>query len=89
VIRKEMAKQFSRRFAIYTSLYSRNIPTCTDINYNDQALTNVANPTYLTVSADPLSPPTVENRIAIGVFLPTFEKTLALQYFVMSCVTSK
>ena len=45
--------------------------------------------TYLTVSADPLSPPTVENLTAIGVFLPMFEKTLALQYFVMSCVTSK
>jgi hypothetical protein len=65
------------------------MPICTDINYNNQDLTNVAKPTYLTVSADPLSPPTVENRIAIGVFLPTFEKTLALQYFVMSCVTSK
>lgn len=33
--------------------------------------------------------PTVENLIPRGVFLPIFSKILALQYFVMSCVTSK
>lgn len=44
---------------------------------------------YLTVSAEPLSPPTVEHLIAIGVFFPMVEKTLALQYLVISCVTSK
>jgi hypothetical protein len=42
---------------------------------------------YLAVSADPLSPPTVENLTATGVCLPTREKTLALQMSVMSCVT--
>lgn len=44
---------------------------------------------HLTVSAEPLSPPTVEKRTVIGVFLPIAEKTLALVYLEMSCVTSK
>ena len=44
---------------------------------------------YLTVSAEPLSPPTVENLTAMGVFFPIFENTFALQYLVISCVTSK
>ncbi len=33
--------------------------------------------------------PTVENRAAMGVFLPTVLKRFALQYLLMSCVTSK
>lgn len=33
--------------------------------------------------------PTVEKRTPIGVFFPTSENTLALQYLVMSWVTSK
>ena len=33
--------------------------------------------------------PTVENRTAMGVLLPISLNTLALQYFVMSSVTSK
>lgn len=44
---------------------------------------------YLTVSAEPLSPPTVEKRIASGVFFPTWEKTFAIEYLEMSLVTSK
>ena len=44
---------------------------------------------YLALSADPLSPPTVENLTPIGVFFPISLKTLALQYLVMSWVTSK
>lgn len=44
---------------------------------------------YLTVSADPLSPPTVENLTATGVCFPMLENISALQYFVISCVTSK
>lgn len=44
---------------------------------------------YLTVSAEPLSPPTVENLTATGVCFPTLENKSALQYCVMSCVTSK
>lgn len=43
----------------------------------------------LTVSAEPLSPPTVENRMATLVRFPIFSNTFALQYFVMSLVTSK
>lgn len=39
---------------------------------------------YLTVSAEPLSPPTVEHLTAIGVLLPILENTLALQYLVIS-----
>lgn len=50
----------------------------------------MANPLgSLRVSADPDSPPTVENRTPIGVLLPISENTLAAEYFVMSCVTSK
>jgi len=41
------------------------------------------------VSAEPLSPPTVEHLTAMGVFFPMLENTLALQYLVMSWVTSK
>lgn len=44
---------------------------------------------YLTVSADPFSPPTVENLTATGVCLPMLENKSALQYCVISCVTSK
>lgn len=44
---------------------------------------------YLAVSADPLSPPTVENLAATGVCFPTHENISALQNFVISCVTSK
>lgn len=44
---------------------------------------------YLTVSADPLSPPTVENLTATGVCFPIAENKSALQYFVISLVTSK
>lgn len=44
---------------------------------------------YLTVSAEPLSPPTVENLTAMGVRFPIEEKTFALEYFVISWVTSK
>jgi len=44
---------------------------------------------YLSVSADPLSPPTVENLKKTGVLLPTVLKKLALVYLVTSLVTSK
>ena len=43
----------------------------------------------LTVSADPLSPPTVEHLTAIGVLFPMPEKTFAFVYCVISWVTSK
>ncbi len=50
----------------------------------------MANPLgSLTVSAEPDSPPTVEKRMAIGVFLPIFSNTQAFEYFLMSWVTSK
>ena len=38
----------------------------------------------LAVSAEPLSPPTVENLTASGVCFPTLLNTAALQYLVMS-----
>ncbi len=44
---------------------------------------------YLAVSAEPLSPPTVEHLTASGVRFPISLKSLALVYFVMSWVTSK
>lgn len=43
----------------------------------------------LAESAEPFSPPTVENRVKMGVRLPTWLRNLALQYLVMSLVTSK
>ena len=42
---------------------------------------------HLAVSAEPLSPPTVENLTASGVCFPTLLNILALQYLVMSWVT--
>lgn len=45
--------------------------------------------TYLTVSAEPASPPTVENRTINFVRFPTDEKSDAFVYFVISLVTSK
>lgn len=41
------------------------------------------------MSADPLSPPTVENLTATGVLLPTDENTESLVYLLTSWVTSK
>lgn len=43
----------------------------------------------LSESADPASPPTVENLAKTGVLFPTESKNFALQYFVTSAVTSK
>jgi len=41
------------------------------------------------VSAEPFSPPTVENRTNASVFLPMLLNSLALLYLVMSWVTVK
>ena len=50
----------------------------------------IANPLgSRSASADPLSPPTVENLIKISVLFPTLERNLALVYFSMLFVTSK
>src|SRR5271156_5082367 len=38
------------------------------------------------VSAEPFSPPTVENRRKVGVFLPTCENIFAGVYFVISAL---
>ena len=43
----------------------------------------------LSVSDDPFSPATVENRVKTGVFFPMDSKTLALVYLETSWVTSK
>ena len=43
----------------------------------------------LSESAEPLSPPTVENLTNTSVLLPTLERNLALVYLVTSAVTSK
>ncbi len=50
----------------------------------------MANPRgSLAVSAEPLSPPTVENLKNTSVFLPTSENSFAFVYFDKSLVTSK
>ena len=41
------------------------------------------------MSADPLSPPTVEKRANIGQVLPTLPNSLARVHWLMSCVTVK
>lgn len=50
----------------------------------------IANPLgSLSVSENPASPKVVEKRTATGVRFPTLSNNLALQYFVISWVTSK
>lgn len=50
----------------------------------------IANPLgSLSESAEPDSPPTVENLKNIGVYFPTSFKNLALQYLLISFVTVK
>ena len=51
------------------------------------AIPAIFNSFYLTVSADPLSPATVENLTAIRVRLPFSWNTEALVNMEMSCVT--
>jgi len=38
------------------------------------------------VSAEPFSPPTVENRMKVGVFLPTVLNSFAVVYLVISAL---